>query len=82
MSPRIRSHSEEQITLIAAGKAEKDVVLSFSLDTFFRKFLYFAENIGLMDELFEATFSGGSGHVKVLGKCGICRGFMRLIPGR
>lgn len=48
---------EEQIGLVAAGKADKAAVVEHTLTQFLQKFLFFVENITRMDSLFEASFS-------------------------
>ena len=48
---------EEQLNLIAHGKADFRAVLEHTLDTFTAKFKYFVEHIQSMDELFEVSFS-------------------------
>ena len=53
----MRAAIEQQLNLIAAGKAKYLSVTHHSLDIFLRKFRYFVENIVGMDELFEVTFS-------------------------
>lgn len=54
---QVRAHVEEQIGLVAAGKADKEAVVEHTLAQFIQKFLFFVENIGRMDSLFEASFS-------------------------
>ena len=54
-------------------------MLLYSLDIFRRKFAYFEKNIGLMDELFESTFSPLAATGKPLSRCGKCNRYMKLI---
>lgn len=53
----MRSAVEEQLTLIALGKADFHSVLHHTLKIFMLKFHYFVQNITGMDELFEVSFS-------------------------
>ena len=53
----MRSAVEEQLNLIAHGRAEYDSVLIHTIDIFTRKFLYFVDHIQAMDDLFEVSFS-------------------------
>ena len=55
--PSMRSAVEQQLNLIAGGKADYQAVLSHGTDIFHRKFKYFVESINGMDELFEVSFS-------------------------
>ena len=53
----MRAAIEEQLNLIAHGRADFNAVVRHAADTFLRKFRYFVENILAMDELFEVSFS-------------------------
>ena len=53
----MRSAVEQQLNLIALGKADYDSVLSHTLEIFKLKFHYFVKNISNMDQLFEDSFS-------------------------
>lgn len=55
--PTMRSAVEEQLNLIALGKADFNSVLQHTIEIFQLKFQYFVKNIQGMDELFEVTFS-------------------------
>ena len=54
---QVRAHVEQQIGLIAEGKAEKEAVVLHTLDQFAQKFRHFVTRIARMDALFEASFS-------------------------
>ena len=55
--PTMRSAVEQQLNLIAHGKAEHQDVLQHGINIFHLKFKYFVQNIAGMDELFEVSFS-------------------------
>ncbi|KAH8552837.1 DNA topoisomerase [Umbelopsis sp. PMI_123] len=77
--PTMRSDIEQQLSLIALGKAPHVEVLKYFLDMFERKFGYFVKRIEGMDELFEATFSPLASTGKVMSKCGKCKRYMKYI---
>ena len=54
---QVRGHVEAQLSLIAAGKAEKGAVVLHTLAQFAHKFRFFVSHIARMDALFEASFS-------------------------
>lgn len=55
--PTMRSAVEEQLNLIALGKANFTDVLRHTVEIFKLKFQYFVKNIEGMDQLFEVSFS-------------------------
>ncbi|KAF2364981.1 TOPRIM domain [Trinorchestia longiramus] len=77
--PTMRSAVEEQLNLIAAGKADFDSVLRHTLQIFAAKFQYFVSNIGGMDNLFEVSFSPLSDSGKPFSRCGKCKRYMKLV---
>lgn len=48
---------EQQIGLVADGKAQKEAVVAHTLEQFRAKFMFFVGHITRMDALFEASFS-------------------------
>ena len=57
VKPTMRAAVEEQLNLIAHGKADFNAVLGHTINTFTAKFKYFVEHVQAMDELFEVSFS-------------------------
>jgi len=57
VKPTMIAAVEEQLNLIAHGKADYNAVLEHTIDTFTAKFKYFVEHIQAVDELFEVSFS-------------------------
>lgn len=55
--PTMRSAVEEQLNLIAQGRADFHAVLQHTVEIFRLKFHYFVESIEAMDQLFEVSFS-------------------------
>eukprot|EP01105_Mastigella_eilhardi_P021985 TRINITY_DN5381_c0_g1_i1.p1 TRINITY_DN5381_c0_g1~~TRINITY_DN5381_c0_g1_i1.p1 ORF type:complete len:301 (+),score=77.00 TRINITY_DN5381_c0_g1_i1:230-1132(+) len=79
--PTVRANIEENISLIAKGNADYGMVVKHALDQFLAKFRYFTAKIGLMDQLFEASFSQlAQTQSKFLTKCGKCNRFMKYMP--
>ncbi|MCL4135961.1 UNVERIFIED_CONTAM: hypothetical protein GTU68_032198 [Idotea baltica] len=77
--PTMRSAVEEQLNLIAQGKAQFESVLQHTLEIFLLKFQYFVKNILGMDELFEVSFSPLSAAGRPLSRCGKCRRYLKLV---
>ncbi|RNA45016.1 DNA topoisomerase 3-beta-1 [Brachionus plicatilis] len=77
--PKMRSQVEEQLNLIALGKANYLDVLKHTLKIFEQKFHFFVQNIPFMDSLFEDSFSSLSATGKPMSRCGKCRRFMKLV---
>ncbi|XP_049825992.1 DNA topoisomerase 3-beta-1 isoform X2 [Aethina tumida] len=80
--PTMRSAVEEQLNLIALGKANFHAVLKHTVDIFKLKFQYFVKNIEGMDQLFEVSFSPLSATGKAHSRCGKCRRYMKLIQAK
>ncbi|XP_033112816.1 DNA topoisomerase 3-beta-1-like [Anneissia japonica] len=80
--PTMRSAVEQQLNLIAAGKADFNLVLDHTLGIFQRKFSYFVEQIKDMDELFEVSFSPLAASGKPLSRCGKCHRYMKYIQAK
>lgn len=77
--PKMRSQVEEQLNLIAFGKANYRQVLQHTLKIFEQKFHFFVQNITFMDSLFEDSFSSLSSMGKPMSRCGKCRRYMKLV---
>nr|CAD1839134.1 unnamed protein product [Ananas comosus var. bracteatus] len=77
--PDIRSFIEQQITLIAKGKADHVHVVQHVLQQFMNKYSYFVKMIENMDALFEAQFSPLADSGRLLSKCGKCTRYMKYI---
>ena len=77
--PHMRSAVEEQLDLIALGKANFRSVLRHTLEVFKLKFQYFVKSIEGMDQLFEVTFSSLAESGRPFSRCGKCRRFMKYI---
>eukprot|EP00743_Colponemidia_sp_Colp-15_P005401 GILK01005805.1.p1 GENE.GILK01005805.1~~GILK01005805.1.p1 ORF type:complete len:853 (+),score=115.47 GILK01005805.1:50-2608(+) len=80
--PTVRSNIEQQVDLIAKGKAAFEAVVTHAIQNFKRKFEYFVRKIESMDVLFEATFSPLAATGRVLSRCGKCRRMMKYIDLR
>lgn len=80
--PQMRSAVEEQLDLIAHGKANFKSVLRHTLEVFKMKFQFFVQNIGGMDQLFEVSFStlADTGHP--FSRCGKCRRYMKYVKAK
>lgn len=80
--PTMRCAVEEQLNLIALGKANFDAVLSHTVEIFRLKFLYFVKNIEGMDTLFEVSFSPLANSGKAHSRCGKCRRYMKYVQAK
>ncbi|XP_026275086.1 DNA topoisomerase 3-beta-1 [Frankliniella occidentalis] len=77
--PTMRTAVEEQLNLIAAGRADFNAVLHHTTEIFKLKFQYFVKNIEGMDNLFEVSFSPIAATGKAHSRCGKCRRYMKYI---
>ncbi|XP_063979754.1 DNA topoisomerase 3-beta-1 [Diachasmimorpha longicaudata] len=77
--PTMRSAVEEQLNLIALGRADFYAVLQHTIEVFKQKFHYFVQSIDGMDQLFEVSFSPLSASGKAHSRCGKCRRYMKYI---
>lgn len=81
--PTMRARMERQLDLVAKGKVDYMDVVEHALRIFRAKFVYFTENIGKIDQLFESKFSiqqrisDGA-----LSRCGRCSKYMQLFETR
>lgn len=80
--PTMRSAVEEQLNLIAVGRADFHAVLAHTTEIFRRKFQYFVRSIEAMDQLFEVSFSSLKASGKALSRCGKCRRYMRYVQSK
>ncbi|XP_008792952.1 DNA topoisomerase 3-beta isoform X1 [Phoenix dactylifera] len=80
--PDIRGFIEQQIALIAKGKADHIHVVQHVLQQFKQKYTYFVRKIENMDALFEAQFSPLADSGRLLSKCGKCTRYMKYISAQ
>merc|ERR1719367_1751379 len=80
--PQMRSAVEEQLDLIAHGKANFKSVLKHTLEVFKLKFMYFVKTIESMDQLFEVSFSTLAESGKPMSRCGKCRRFQKYVQAK
>ncbi|EDO44262.1 predicted protein [Nematostella vectensis] len=80
--PTMRSAVEEQLNLIAHGKADFNAVLHHAIGIFTQKFTYFVKTVSSMDELFEVSFTPLSESGKPLSRCGKCNRYMKYIAAK
>ena len=80
--PTMRSAVEQQLNLIALGKADFYAVLAHALNIFKSKFAYFVTSICGMDELFEVSFTPLKESGKPLSRCGKCNRFMKYVTAK
>lgn len=78
--PTVRAQIERDCTAIAEGKQTFAEVVQRSLEVFRAKFANFVASIGLMEELFEASFTQmQSSQSRPLSRCGRCRRYMQFV---
>ncbi|KAJ8675437.1 hypothetical protein QAD02_011223 [Eretmocerus hayati] len=80
--PTMRSAVEEQLNLIAVGRADFHAVLQHTVEIFKQKFQYFVLSIEAMDQLFEVSFSPLAASGKSHSRCGKCRRYMKYIQSK
>lgn len=80
--PTMRSSVEENLNLIAHGKANFNAVLTHTIDIFCRKYTFFERCITNMDELFEVSFTKLADTGKALSRCGKCVRYMKLVSAK
>ncbi|KAJ8675377.1 hypothetical protein QAD02_011163 [Eretmocerus hayati] len=80
--PTMRSAVEEQLNLIAVGRADFYAVLQHTVEIFKQKFQYFVLSIEAMDQLFEVSFSPLAASGKSHSRCGKCRRYMKYIQSK
>nr|KAG5699160.1 hypothetical protein BaRGS_014459 [Batillaria attramentaria] len=78
----MRSAVEQQLNLIAQGRADFHEVKQHTVDIFHLKFRYFVQHINAMDELFEVTFSSLADSGRPISRCGKCRRYMKLVEAK
>ena len=59
ISPKVRSHVEAQLDLIASGQARRADVVAHILREFEAKFSYFARHVDQLHALLQLSFGGG-----------------------
>lgn len=80
--PTIRSDLEKELNLIAKGQVDFLTVLKKNIEYYRNKFISFMENIQLMDELFESSFTSLVDSGKPFSRCGKCKRFLKLITAK
>ena len=70
--PLVRQNVELEVNKIANGKASIDEVVDWTLRIFLQKFIFFKNNIGLMDQLMEVSFSPLANSGSSISRCGVC----------
>jgi DNA topoisomerase-3 len=80
--PTMRAQVEQQLSLIAEGRADYIHVKQHTLDVFRAKFVYFVQNMASVDLLFETSFTSLAASGRPFARCGKCRRYMRLIEAR
>lgn len=80
--PRVRSDMERNCTLVAKGEADCQALVLHCLSIFSHKFRYFVENVGIIDGLFEMSFSPLTSTGKSLSRCGLCNKYLYLVSSK
>lgn len=80
--PTRRAALEVKLNEIASGTADFNHVLNNAVAEFVKKFDNYTQNINLMDELFEVSFSSLADSGKPLSRCGKCRRYLKLISAK
>jgi len=80
----MRSAVEEQLNLIALGRADFHAVLQHTVEIFKQKFHYFVQSIEAMDQLFEVSFSplsaSGKAHSRYINSHNDSHNYIELLP--
>ena len=79
IAPKMRAEVEEQLELVATGRANFQNVLNHTLAIFQKKFHFFVENINQMDSLFETSFTTVASAGRPFTRCGKCSRYFKLI---
>jgi DNA topoisomerase-3 len=85
-SPFTRKAVENQLDLIATGKADHAEVVRHALEQFALKYAHFVKNVDAVDSLFELKFDPSAraslAEAPPFSKCGRCARFLRLSQTR
>ena len=85
-SPFTRKAVENQLDLIATGKADHAAVVAHALEQFSAKYAHFVKNVDTVDSLFELKFDPSAraslAEAPPFSKCGRCLRFLRLSQTR
>ena len=79
IAPKMRAEVENQLELIGKGKADFKRVLNHTLSIFQRKFLFYVDNMGTIDRMFETSFTTVASSGKPFTRCGKCCRYLKLI---
>eukprot|EP00927_Polykrikos_kofoidii_P056414 TRINITY_DN50530_c0_g1_i1.p1 TRINITY_DN50530_c0_g1~~TRINITY_DN50530_c0_g1_i1.p1 ORF type:complete len:861 (-),score=130.51 TRINITY_DN50530_c0_g1_i1:243-2825(-) len=80
--PRVRSNIESSCTMIATGKAYWKAVVQHVLRIFREKFIYYVKEVGVVDQLFESTFTTLEASGRPLSRCGHCNKYLTVVDRR